>query len=901
MAILKRIAKCAALLIGLSLPLLATEQIATDHFGYLNNNEAPAIIDTAAAQDLLNVDVTPGGKSIKKRSGYGSYKTVTGSQPMHGGYHFFDTSGNDVQVWGSSTSLFGIVADASPTQLISSATLNTTWDCADTQGNAYCVDSSRDALIKTNGATKTWYSSPLGTMVAVTPERLLIAGVAAAPNSIYISGASDFANFTTGITVPDSFVEQIAAPGSKLTHIEYACNRWLWWKDQSFGYVLGTDQTNLSIKIVSSQIGSQDNSSAVDPDGNVYFRAQDGHIYKYDCTNLMKLTTDITPSIQTSGRRTANLYLQTTQTDWQSGTILPTNSLSTTLSPGDVMPSSFSITETATTDWAQGTLTNLEVTGGTSLIISTSTAATGWTGFSGPNAGPLSTWNPTDNCGTVADKGGDTFVIENSNGGTAITLTVTLEDASTAAVIATVTVPWANNSCSWTQRTLTVGSSNARRRAKVHVTGGLSVGFSGAFTLTGADVIFYTLSDTDGAFKRIFMDSSINDGSTFASAGISSISQGTYQSKAYSLSVSTISFIEMDANWTANTLVPSLVLQGATSSAGPWTNITLSTGVSIVNSAYTYVRYLSTFTIAGNASAYSTLDDVTIVGRSSGTYYSPVVNRPNLTSWDTLNATYVNNSGSHAFYLRSSTNSFAVGSATPTWTAQTPGNVISISTGTWFEFRDDFVVTASSQNPTLSDFQINWFEGTASDKAYATYFDNAIWWALAFGAGQSTNNYIFKFDLLNPGWTLYNIPASGFLTQNNALYFGSPSTNSIYRFGNSTSDNGSSINAYWQSKDFPGTDPWLENSYAQMDVIVRRNTGQSLTVGYTLNASTTTTSFSVSLSSTTDATIRYKKLLPAGKLGGLINVKFSDTSTTSAWEVLGMRVKYEPMAYRPTQ
>jgi hypothetical protein len=286
---------------------------------------------------------------------------------------------------------------------------------------------------------------------------------------------------------------------------------------------------------------------------------------------------------------------------------------------------------------------------------------------------------------------------------------------------------------------------------------------------------------------------------------------------------------------------------------------------------------------------------------TEGIYFSPVRNAPNLTSWDTFNATKADNGGTHSFFLRSSTSSFTVLSSTPAWTAATVGSVITISTGTYFQWKDSFTVTTATSNPVLQSATINWFEGSAADKAYATYFDDAVWWSVAFGAGQTTNNYIFKYDMLNDGWTLYNFGAAGFLVQSNNLYFGAVSDDKIFRFGNATSDNGTAINAYWKSKDFPHTDPWLESEYKQLDVLASRNTNETLTVGYTLNASTTPTTFSVALSSTTSTVIRHKKLLPPGKIGGLFNIQFSDTSTTSAWEVLGFRVVYSPLAYRPTQ
>ena len=171
-----RLSKAFSLVV-VGLSVCFGEQVSSTKFRGLNNNSSSVIIDASDAQALLNVDVTPTGQSVKKRSGYGLYKNLTSYQPTHGGFHSYNSSGNDVQIWGSSTSLWGITNDAAPVQIISSATLNSTWDCADTQQYFYCVNSNRNGFIRTDGATMNWYPAPLGTMVESTPDRVVVAGV----------------------------------------------------------------------------------------------------------------------------------------------------------------------------------------------------------------------------------------------------------------------------------------------------------------------------------------------------------------------------------------------------------------------------------------------------------------------------------------------------------------------------------------------------------------------------------------------------------------------------------------------------------------------------------------------------------------------------------------------------
>lgn len=776
------------ILLGLLTTSVYAEQVAISQFRYLNNNDNSLTIDPNVAQDLLNVDIRPGGRSIKKREGYGLYKDLGTGQGIHGGHHFFDSTGNDVQVWGSSTSLFGIVADATPTQLVSSATLNATWDCADTQGNAYCVNSSRDMYARTAGASIFRYGSPLGTMVEITPTRAVVSGVSGSPNTLYFSESANFINFTTGITETSPFTEVIASPGSKVTHLRYACGKVLWWKDQSFGYLTGENQFDLENTIVSDTVGTFDNTSAIDPGGNVWFRGQDGHIWKYDCTALTKESIDISPNAQASGKRTSNSYTETSQSDFESGQISPSGYLNTSNVPGSVILST-SIALINSPGFEDGpnnvsnTITNWTVAGTGVVKVACTACRIGCSGA------------------TVSAYSGSYYSVMGAVSGTDTDAFVDVINASDDTIIKSATLPADTAQCSWGQKYI-VHQSSVGHSVKVRIR--RQTQFDGTQTITSNSFVW--------------------PGSVWF----------VYQSTEIALSGTT---------------------------------------------AFTFDNFITAPSTAG--------------------YYSSVRNAPNLTAWDTLTGNIANNGGDHSFFMRSSTNAFTKLSSTPSWTQQTIGNVVTIATGTYFQVMDSFSIDAPTETPTLNDFTVNYFEGSSSDQTYSTYFDNAIWFSVAFGIGISTNNYIFKYDLINEGWTLYSFGSGGFAIQNNRLYFGQVGGDNLFRFGDSPSDNGASINAFWKSKDYPGTDPFLQNSYEQADTIWTRDSNQSATVTYTVDTSSET-SYTVNLTSSTNSIINHRKLLPS-RLGYTVNWKFGDSSATSQWELLGYRFTFSPQPYRPSR
>lgn len=884
-------------LIALAGGLAQADQIATNSFKYLNSNESPAIIDPAEAQDLLNVDITPGGKSVKKRPGYALYKQVfSPSIGVHGGYHAFDASGNDVQIWASSASVKTIVADGSPNTIVSSATVNATLDCVDTQGSIYCVNSARDFYIRTNGTTLTqWYTTPLGTLIEATPDRIAVAGVSATPNTIFISQSNTFTNFTTGVNTTDAFTEVIAAPGSHLTHIRWGCQRLLWWKDQSFGYFDFDDQYSADVRIVADNIGTFDNTSAIDPGGNVWFRGQDGHTYKYDCSSLQRMTVDITPQIQSSGRRTTNLWQQTSQSDWQAGASVPTGRVSTTISVGDVVVSTFTVTESASSAWNLGTVSNLTVNAA-SIVLSTNTADLSNNSF---ESGQATNWaavggwanvsSHSRSCGTISAQDGAKFE-DYPNG---LTLFVKVMNANTSVLISSMTIAYGTE-CSWALNSLAVPASAIRTLAKLVFSDGTNTLTSDAFILNGNAVKFYQNfgHSTGPTVNHSYIDNINNTPK-------SSITSGSFTSQTFDTTF-TSSTALAQASWTVNTSTPAFgILTASNSTTGPWTQIVNSTGTD--GAAFRYLRYVSTISITATDVASATLTSVTLQDATTGSIYSAWKNAPNFSAWGTFNPTTADNGGSHSFFVRASTSAQSVLNSTVTWVAQTANAQVATSTvGVYFQIRDDFSITAATSTPTLSDFTVNWFEGSAGDQAYMLYFDNAIWESVAYGVGVSSNNYVFRYDLINQGWTLYYFGAGGMLIQNNHLFFGSVTDGNVFQYGSGTSDNGTAMTAYWKSKEFTGEDPFLQNQLTNIDTFATKNTGQSVTATYTTDTATST-SYSIALSSTTQTIIQNRKLLPSGKLGYTFNFKVGDATTTSGWEVLGYRIGFTQLPYRPSQ
>ena len=194
----------------------------------------------------------------------------------------------------------------------------------------------------------------------------------------------------------------------------------------------------------------------------------------------------------------------------------------------------------------------------------------------------------------------------------------------------------------------------------------------------------------------------------------------------------------------------------------------------------------------------------------------------------------------------------------------------------------------STHTQSMADFTFNWFEGLASDKTYAIYHDNGLWWAVASGTGASANNKILKYDLLNQGWVIHDLPMNGMYERSQSLYFGSVDAGKIFKFGDVDNDNGSAINAYWKSKDFFGTSPFVDKDYKTLSVFAGSVANSSMTVTYSVSG-TSSTAVTIPLYNSRRSFVNFNKNLPL-RVGNTINVQFGNNAADQPFEVYGIQV-----------
>ncbi len=200
----------------------------------------------------------------------------------------------------------------------------------------------------------------------------------------------------------------------------------------------------------------------------------------------------------------------------------------------------------------------------------------------------------------------------------------------------------------------------------------------------------------------------------------------------------------------------------------------------------------------------------------------------------------------------------------------------------------------------MSDFSQYWFEGQAADKSYATYFKEAIWFSVTSGTGATTNNRILRLDLLNQTWLLYDIPSNGFYVKNNSLYFGGVSSGTVYKYGDVDNDNGSPINAYWESKDFFNASPFTEDDITDLSAFFKAVNNSTMTITYSVSGSSETSYF-VPMQRNNAQFGTNNRNMPLGTVGNTFSIKFGNNEADQIFEVFAIQYGGKQKSWKPTR
>lgn len=896
------------LLLSLFLAFANAESIQMTQFGGTNNSVDAAAVGLIETPDALNVELNRSATGVRKRDGFASFLTGYSTYTTTSLFAFKNQSGNECVLFTNGPHVFRSANNATAVAL-TTVTADARLYCGNSEGTAYCFTSSNDVPWSYDCTTRTDLKSlsyPNGKFNTFTQDRQLIAGTTDFPNRLFVSKSAAKTTFTPGNDAVDAWFEDIGTTGDRITFVTYLNGRVIVGKEYSIVGFNMTDQFNSVMYGISSDVGTIGPESLIQREGFLYLKGSDNEFYVLDGSpgGIKKISVEISSSTAGLLAGKVRYNIQTEKADWDAGTGLVNGAraaIRSDITVGSIEPSSVTLVDTSSADFQGGTVpSGLTITASTGSIQLSSAA---FRIFDGDFADSSTYWTCTAAGGATCTTSGGRGRVLSSCGGASPTAVLRLLDAGTTVYTRTYSED-TGVLFGKTVDLVALGISTRALSATFQATGNANNAVLQSTTFTAISSFSFTgtgISDCGGSglFGWDTLDNVMVN--RYFSLYQSSITPLTFFSQSFDMTLSTPvgGTFTVSSSAVAGTGL-AFQVKSATSPSGEWTPWANITNEDRITQQRRYYAYLSTFTTSvGTASPR--IDSVSIVAATSGTYVTQCIEPgPGITAWGTVDAAGSLSAGASVqFQISVGADCSSLGA----YVAQSTGTTIGAATSAALKFKIPFYVPSGTSTARIDSLTINWTEGTVASATYGAYWNNSLYWSVQNSTGG--NNLLLKYDLINPSWWLFDVKAGPLLSFSNQLLFGSAlPLGKVYRFSNinprlvPTSDDGAAINAYWKSKNFTGSDSFVENGWEAVNTILKKQDGGSATITWQSNGGDSGTgSYSVGLSTGTNA-VRSNHRVPTGTTGTFFSVKVGNNSTIP-FELLGLRIDFTRKGYRP--
>jgi hypothetical protein len=833
--------------------------------GMVSYPSANRIADNAATyiQNFVT-DVEP---LVIERNGYVKRDSTIlgGTKPVYGLWEFVDASGNNWIISYSSRTFYKNTIGQTPTAFGLSATVDQIPDCAKNLGLLMCVNGTDAAWTFNGTSTNIVSGAPLGTHIEAWRTRFAISNISGSKSTVRFSDDGDATTWTIGSNPTDPFAIQVGGAndgeyvrclvGSYLDSMIIGRKYDIWALD-------GFDQEDVVLRNVSNNIGCIEPRTPQEVDGELVFLSARGLevMNARSIRNIAEPVRDITDVIV---RNTVNQRsnLQTSQSDWEAGTISPTGKLSTSISPGSVSLATMAATsfvDTSSANFAAGTLVGLSTTtvDGSLTLFSTTSVRLSITDGTAPGATgcasdtPYYTFSqsftPLLNYGitSIIFKGfrsgspGNYELRITSNSGTSPSTTIGFEtfagtdlttDSGGAEYTVTFDPPIQVNSSThvWVQL-VPVGTCDASNRITVVQTGGS----------TGSNGRQYGSNASNPLSTLFHFYLKIN--------GIAYNTPGSIVSRTFDVGFTTNVWQFAWGTLVVGDSVPTNTVltfetQSSTNGVSFDSLVPVADGGITTSTVRQYIRYKASFSTTDQSTS-PIINDLTLnygpFTSTGGVFTSQLLSIGNaITAWGPVTISDLKSSGT-INYQFGSTNTASL-SAITNWTNVINGQAPTVSTNPYAAFRSTFVATSAGANLLLQDFETTWNEGGVIPSPVATVYDRRYW--LSYTTSTASAPYLDSILVWqrNKSFTLFRgINAGSFAYWRDNLYFGnSNDTGYVYKFDVGNNDDGAAISSLLFSKSYdleaPYRDKNFRNSYIQF--LSRSSFSGSFSVTYDLD------------------------------------------------------------------
>lgn len=944
----------------MSLPASAGEFNSACFFG-INDAQTPATIGNCEASALLNTESNLDGTAIIKRRGFSKTADLTvATGPVTGSHSFIDSSGNRKDIvcqdrnCAASTNgnAFSVFYSTGSTGI-------TRWSWVDVGGNAYGGNNRYDKIIKYDGtSTSNPVGMPLGSILEMNQDRLIIGDISGSPNRVHKSSAGAYEQFTVGVNPEDSYFDEIGAPGDRIRGIkchEGVCD---YFKTASITRCEEDNQYTTRCAVISPNLGTTDPNSIITAGSALYFRAQDKNYWEIGPQGFRQISQKIPNLVKSQsgglgGGEQSNT--QTTQADWNNGSESPANTWDTTTIPGSIFPSSVTLIDTSGPDFSLAAssinISTTDLPGSITMsstsfgeAFSDSTYAVGpvtWTvvagGFDiedGALRGITAAVNQLESYqtsissgywswshkwrrepGTYAQCGGGStqvcyqfkFMMDtagdyysarlaNPSGQNLVQIVKNISGVDTVIASAEITYPEDGSFRDWEIIRSTAGFIHVYVDSVFYASATAGVNDIGVPVRTEVDLRRFAGSSDDEVnyFKTLY--------------AYQYKEPGTLTSRIFDSGFSTVVAGPFSSTFTVQNNIEGQVNFYVRNSTSPnndmWSSFAASSDTLRTSLTERYQQYkVDIYTFVSTKTP--SVQEISLANAATGFYTTQCI-QPNssIASWGTLScAESLAGNGSIVYYATSAATCANLPSTDPgSWqTIITNNATVTIATNTAVKIGWKSLLTSSTDQAQIDACTLAWNEGAPSQPSWAVYdsIKNAIYWTATIN-GAASSNRLLKYDRNLDHWYPFDIPAQAPKMINNSLYFGGASSGTWNQYGIVDADAGNGINAYWQSKDMGSDSPFLEKKFGNLSILSRNNQAGSMTATWT-NSIGATGTYSISLSTGPGSNYaRSNYQLPKKSAQQFMNVRVGNTNSTP-FEVLGIGLTWavEPWKVAP--
>lgn len=872
------------------------------------SNKIPSACLTQGRNIYLDEDWT-----LKRRLGQSKYNATPcqDSKAVRGLWAFDSTDGNKYLIIFSSQSFFKTSGSGDCTQIASSTfSATATMRCVQTLGKLWCTNGTDTPIsIDSNLSTASISAMPLGELIGAFRNRVVVAKIAGSLTRIRLSGegdGTDWSLYIPGKSTTSASIDIAGTnDGSPVTCLlgEYQ-NAYYIGRDRELYALYGNDRRDFVLRKVSNQIGCIEPESAREKNNALYWMSRRG-VERLTGTEISRVSDPIRPDIDQIISAAGNTVsvTDTLQADFEAGNLTASGAgapLSATLSPGNVVGSTWAAVDTSSGDFNSGTLTDVSSTAVSGSLMLSETATThitdaftdgdytsnpAWTvtqGAYSASGGVLltSTLGTYNVISSPSDQVDGTWSFTHQGNQAAAGNLLATSDCAAGTIYDYRFMKNAGNSY-YAVRAVTLGSGVSNVRLIKNIGGSETTLGNAEVAYVPATVYSFVITKTTNGYISVTRNGSalfsdvldtaissstkleISAGACDAGFGQTRTNQfdmisstalyktsGTFISQVFDTGLSTPTWGVFQVGMSSSTETPiTFEVQSATSASGVFESlVSQSNGVKIAAAQRQYVRYKGSFSTSVSSKT-PTLHDAGLSAATTGYFISQCRNPGTaITSWNNFACNSTPYHGTISFAVSTGATCNAVTRTTATWNTQTNNSPITISTAAFVAYRSliDFSIFYSTVNIALQDCTLSWNEGSSRPQVVAeVHRDRYYLFYTTSTASGAANDHALLLDQ-NDKWTMLDgINASAAEVYKNKLHTGSSgATGLIYIQESGHSDDGSSYTMNFKTADLDFGDPTQLKSFKTLYVYLKSEDEATqdipITFRYTIDGSTTT-------------------------------------------------------------